>query len=616
MAKIVDPDQLNQTTEVDFNTSTKKIALNIAGNLDDNSPGKTSGVAHQALYSFTKEEWLTDATLQPIRFPFLPIFEAKFDWINNWQPEDQQTIDLIRDSGFRVVLLSDEYAGILSLQNIDDATSDRAYYWQTSAWTASVANFDKTGELNEPILIYDGTNDYRDFLKVALRVPSKTYGYGNLLIDQDLSALTYQAYRIPISNTVDTNIDVTDTTIDGTSPYTEMQLNYLLGSDFSTYATSSVYAAAAVMLDANTQVSASVNGSWWFTPGGGTSGTEGTVGADTGITDWEAYAGQTQFGTEWYAFNRIINISSGSNPTALQYYNWAMRQLRSSGSINSDALGSPNQDGFGVVTGSVAMELVDFIGTTLRTKPGVNILQFNSNDTNSLELSDITVDGGGLDTDFVPVTSTVRTYPFVAAGDITFSSNLVDEADVDTIYTMFFQYTTRDTGTDINMASASVNFGTLGSTTTDFTTNFTSGDYVKISGFSNTTNNGIFQVTGSVIAVEMDVRKVNGQTLIDEAAGATVNLDNDPYDSPDAIIVNNNAGSPITGQITAATISFDFDYNNNDQGGRTINEDAPVSIEAQGKGGAQWIDGNFTITRATGLAFPLNAADERVYTNP
>ena len=42
MAKIVDPDQLNQGTEVTFDESTKTIDLALAGNLDDDAPGKSS----------------------------------------------------------------------------------------------------------------------------------------------------------------------------------------------------------------------------------------------------------------------------------------------------------------------------------------------------------------------------------------------------------------------------------------------------------------------------------------------------------------------------------------------------------------------------------------------
>jgi len=62
MAKIIDPDQLNQNVEVEFLTgSDKLIRLNYSGNLDQD------GVSMQALYSFIKEEWKNDDNL--IRLP-------------------------------------------------------------------------------------------------------------------------------------------------------------------------------------------------------------------------------------------------------------------------------------------------------------------------------------------------------------------------------------------------------------------------------------------------------------------------------------------------------------------------------------------------------------------
>lgn len=616
MAKIVDPDQLSQGTEVVFDRPNKKIQLQVSGNLNDNSPGKSSGVTHQALYSFAKEEWLTDVLLQPIRFPFDPIFEAKFDWINNWQPSDQQTRDLIRDGGFRVVLLNDEYSSIITLQSIDNPTSDRAYYWQTDTFTAPTVNFDKTGELNEPIMVYDGTNDYRGFLKVAVRVQGKTYGEGNLLVDQALSALTYQAYRLPLANAVDPNIVVTDNTIDTTTPFTNIQLSYLSGSRFSTWSSGTVYAAGAVVLDPIRQSAGSSNGTWWFTPTANGAGSVGTGTATDTSTTWQHYSGSQQMGTEWFAFNRIFDTSSGT-ATAAQFYQWGQRALRKTVSINSNVIGAPDQDGFGPVTGSVARLLLDYVGTTLVTQPGVLIRNFDTNDTNNITFRDITKDGGGVDAEYVPITTTVRNYPFVAAGTIAFSTNLVAEPDVDTLYKMYFQYTTRNTGTDIAVTIATGATATLTSATTNFTTNFASGSYVIISGFGiNAVNNGLFQVTTAPSTTAMTIRKVNGETLINEIVGSTVNLDSKPYDSPDAIVVNDNAGDPITGQITASTISFDFDYVNNVQGARTANTNAPIAIIAQGKAGAQWVDGLFTISRTTGLSFPLNAATERVYANP
>jgi hypothetical protein len=612
MPKIVDPDQLNQATEVVISPANKTIQLLVAGNLDDNSPGKSSGVTHQALYSFLKEEWRTDANLRKLRFPLLPIFEAKFDWVNGWQPADQQSRDLIRDGGFRLAVDDSENGCIISLGDTDAPLVDQAYYQQIAGFDQTTSTFDKTGELNENIQIWDGgANDYRDFLKVYLREQGKLYAEGNLLVDQDLATLTYQAYRIPLENSTDLNVSESDVNIDANTPYTGMSISYLLGTGFTSWTISTVYPAESVVQDSG--------GRWWFTLAGGTSGGDDSNlggGSDTGVT-WESYVGERQIGTSYYAFNRII---AGNGGTRFQIYEWAQRQLRKTGDINADALGSPNQDGFGTVNGNVAALLSFFRGSTLVTEPGVYIDNFDANDTNDIAMSDITVDGGGLDSESVPLTSNERTFPFVAAGTISFSDNLVAEPDADTRYGMYFQYTTRDTGTDIAVTSASGATATLTSSTTDFTTNFSNGDYLAISGFTNAVNNGLYQVNGVPTANSMAVRKLIGtDVLIDESSGATVNLDNDPYDTPDAILVNDDSGpSPIEGQITGASVSFDFDYDNNNQGGRTPGTDAPVAIFAIGKdvGGGQWQVGLFTITRTTGLSFPINAADERVYSNP
>ena len=42
---------------------------------------------------------------------------------------------------------------------------------------------------------------------------------------------------------------------------------------------------------------------------------------------------------------------------------------------------------------------------------------------------------------------------------------------------------------------------------------------------------------------------------------------------------------------------------------------ADVVVVAQGLNDSEWIFGEFTITRTTGLNFPVNAPDERTYLN-
>lgn len=86
--------------------------------------------------------------------------------------------------------------------------------------------------------------------------------------------------------------------------------------------------------------------------------------------------------------------------------------------------------------------------------------------------------------------------------------------------------------------------------------------------------------------------------------------------SANAIIVQNDGAVDITGTVTGATsVSFDFDYDGNVQGGRTSGTDAIVVIRVIGLTTAQFVEAEFTITRAVGLSFPMNAALERVFLN-
>lgn len=519
MAKLIDPDSLTQGVEVVINTSAKTIQLVAAGNLDNSNPGSTSGVTLQAVYSFLKEEWKTDNALNRFKFPLKMFTKTDGIFINGWVFADEASRNLVRDGGWTEG--SDQYAGIISLGNFD-STSDQAYYQNVAGYDASVVtkNFDKTGNLNEAIEI----TGFTGYLKSFLRIAGKIYSEYNLLSEQGITALEPVLYRLPLSNTPDLKINVDDGVLATGSAYTGMRINYLKGVGFTTYATSSNYVSASVVRDGGT-------GRWYYTNNGGTSSLQTSVLSDTGILDWATYDGERQIGANYYAFNRII---SGSNGTDQQIYNWAEFKLRSTGSINSAATPTVNQRNTGIISGSVAELLLEYVGDTLKTKPGVYIYDFNANSTNNIRFRDITVDGGGVSSlTGLPLTSTERAFPFVAAGTINFSANLVAEPDVDTKYAMYFDSTP----------------------------------------------------TGA-------------------------------FDTANAVLVRNNAGNIISGSITAASIGFDFDYDFNSQGGRTIGTDAAVSIVAQGLNGATWVLTNYTITRAGGQSITVNADDERNYANP
>jgi len=187
--------------------------------------------------------------------------------------------------------------------------------------------------------------------------------------------------------------------------------------------------------------------------------------------------------------------------------------------------------------GNLAELLLEYVGDTLKTKPGVLIRDFDSDSTNVITFRDITVDGSGIDTNtYLPVTSTEVSYPYVATGNLVFSTNLTDETDSDTIYTMYFS-------------------------------------------------------------------NANGNT----------------FDSASAIIVTSNpypSGSSITGSIISTEIAWTFDYDNNEQGGRTKATDAAVVVVAQGLGGATWTSTDYTIGRSSAQTITITSDDERNYSNP
>ena len=155
-------------------------------------------------------------------------------------------------------------------------------------------------------------------------------------------------------------------------------------------------------------------GRWFRSLLGGTSN-GANVAADSGVSDWLAYAGERQIGANWYAFNRIV---TGNSAVAEKIYTFTQYQNRQAADINEHATEG------GTVNGNIATQLLNFLGDTLQTNPGVYLDGFNVNDQNRIEFFDITVDGG-LDSEGVPVTTTKRTFPFVAAGTLEFSANLV-----------------------------------------------------------------------------------------------------------------------------------------------------------------------------------------------
>jgi len=95
------------------------------------------------------------------------------------------------------------------------------------------------------------------------------------------------------------------------------------------------------------------------------------------------------------------------------------------------------------------------------------------------------------------------------------------------------------------------------------------------------------------------------------------NANGNVFNSPNAILVNDNSGSPLSGACSGrAQIAFDFDYQGNDQGGRTPNTDAPFTAVAIGLSTGQYVSTTGSIVKSTANSINFVAALERNYSNP
>jgi len=330
MAKITDPDLLNQGTEVVIDTSAKTIQLAVAGNLTNIGTGNNTGVTLQCLYSFLKEEWKSDANLIKFPFPMTSITNEQFEVIDGWDFADQNTKDLVRDGGWALTesgVVHEEYMCVTTLGSFDNNTVDQAYYLQDPA--GAPVDIVLPGEVNQAIKIFgDATHDdfdYKDIettnvFQLFLREQGKTYAFGDLFVDQSVSSLTYKKYAMPLSNAPDLKISETDENIGTNTPYTGMSITW---------------------------------GSQSFDIGGSSRD-----------------------------FSVVIDAN---NATAEEVYEFVQYELRQVGDIDAGA---------GDERGDISEELLVFVGSTLKTKltssGGVYINNFQAIDTNRLVFVDDT----------------------------------------------------------------------------------------------------------------------------------------------------------------------------------------------------------------------------------
>jgi hypothetical protein len=374
MAKIIDPSDLNQNIEVTFNTGSFLIELNYSGNLS------ADGVSMQALYSFIKEQWKADDNLVKFAFPMISITTEQFELINGWNLsgssdniyEVSSSFALVRDAGWAVV----NAAG----NNTEEWINLTTLGTFSSSLDRAYYYQESGGEILDTI--FDGPANQGIRVYASASFDSADYDYRSFFkvyLREKFS--TYAFYNLISEQNL--------TTLD----YRKFALPLTNQSDLNISASDSLISTAEPYLS-------------------------------MGITYFTS-SFQRLIGATSRSFHVLIDGNSG---TKQQIYDFIQYSLRQSSNIDG---GDNFPSG---VTGSVAEELLEFVGDTLKTKfqtevggntaisGGVFIDNFLAADTNTIT--------------FVDDLETERTFPFVAAGNLLFNENLTNDSDA--IYKLFF----------------------------------------------------------------------------------------------------------------------------------------------------------------------------------
>ena len=628
MALITDPDNLNQGTEVDFDTTLKTITLNIAGNLSND------GVTLKALYSFCKEEWKDFANLIAVEFPFVPITDESYELVEGWDFADDASRYLIRTGGWAVKNTSgaftQKWAGIVGLGTIE--ANDQLYFNQGQG----AVNIQLTGQVNQAVQIYDDPNgdgnltdgfggdggDRTGVFTLFVREQAQTYDSANL-VSIGVSALDSQAYRFPINTGGDTKISASDNTIDTTAPYTDAT-NQFTATDISFTTNNTITTAGAVDFSGLTAgdkiivttASGLNDGTYEVSTANATTITVTTtdIQTETAGAAGSVTVAQTLMSISYYSSPQARTISGASynfgviidaaGGTAEEVYEFVQRQLRRNIDINAETTG-------GDVIGKTTDELLEFVGNDLKVAEavsgiasvnpegggtGVFIENFQAADTNRLFF----VDNLG---------ATVQ-FDFVAVTTLSFNPNLTN--DTDAIFRVFF--TTNPAGNygtssavivhaNDKVESTDISFTATDTITTagavDFGV-FAAGEYIQVE--NSASNNGFFKIASiTTVTNPNDTITIDTtfSTIANESAGAAVDI-------------TQAAMGDINGN---ATIQFDFNYDNNQQGGRTQATDAPITVVAIGLQTGQFVSTETTIERTVTNSASLVAPLERNYEN-
>lgn len=311
-----------------------------------------------------------------------------------------------------------------------------------------------------------------------------------------------------------------------------------------------------------------------------------------------------------YNFGFVIDCNNG---TDIEVYEWVQRQLRKATDIDADA-GAAN-------IGLMLDGLMRFLGDSLEAGSVDGGLTFPVNpdapsDNSGVFLDNLNAASKNSTTMFDNL-GTVRGFPIGTTVTLDFNQVLIDDTLAE--YTLFFDWTIKTNVTDLIVTAGTGANGTFDSVGANLPATLDAGvgAYVRLEDLTggDAAMNGIYQVTALTSTSQWNVTRYDGATIVTTATAAN-DIDEHPFNSPDAIIVDTNVPAPVTG-LASADFVFTFDYSNNVQGGRTAATDATVKGKAIGQATAQYTESSLqTIESGVALIIPFTSQQERNFNNP
>lgn len=636
MAKIIDPDLLadsaadDNSTEVFIDTAAKTIKLVVTGDLSNTGVQNENGVTLKALYSFLKEEWRNDPNtknLAAFPFPMVPITDESFEFVDGWDLLNDTARYLIRDAGWTVKnvagAVTQQWAGIIGLGAIE--TNDQLYYQQVSG--GSAINVQLTGQINQAVQVYrdddgDGNvaegSDYdrRTFFALFAREAAQLYGKSTLT-DIGVTAMASQAYRFPISTGTDLKVSDADARV-----------------GFAGTIASATWAAG--VLTVNTSAAHGL--------------TSGEFARVTGVTP----TGYNIRGTVTVVDSDTVTMALASDPgtytsggTLRELYNEV--KVRYFDQAFARDVDSATDRSFGIVvdvgTHSGVDGSVSSGGSALATAEGGIDTEANLYAGGTLVIHEGAAAGtypisGNPTATGVNITGTFPATASNVAFTIYPATAKAVPATAEQIYTAV-QYRLRQSA-DIDATDQ-----TLAGQVADQLMHFVGdslicgraasgaqptnpnggGSGVIIEGFqAGDTNRLTFYDNGNTARTFpfVAVLTINfGDNLQDDASArywvyfTTLPGGSNDYGESGAVIVDDNAGADIAGDVSGApSVQRTFNYDGNAQGGRTPGTDAAVTVIGIGLATGQYVKTTATIARSTNNVASLVAALERNYANP